>query len=107
MYQRSMAYHKLPDVQHAMRWMEVVLGESGSCNGEIEKLRNGVLFCRLVCSLLDHCVDLSQVRKQGNPEMITLHNLALLNKSLMRYNIIVPSRLQVAIDYTSLRHSCD
>jgi hypothetical protein len=95
---RSMAYHKLPDVQHAMRWVEIVLGESGSCNGDIEKLRNGVLFCGLVSRLLDHSIDLSQVRKQGNPEMMSLHNLALLNRSLSRYNIKIPIKLQVCND---------
>ena len=90
-----MAYHKLPDVQHALRWVEVVLGEPGSCNGDVEKLRNGVLFCRLAASLLDHCIDLSQVRKQGNAETTTVHNLALLYKSLLRYSIKIPSKLQV------------
>ena len=90
-----MSYHKLPDVQHALRWVEVVLGESGCCSGDIESLRNGVIFCRVAASLLDHCVDLSQVRRQGNAELSTLHNLALLNRALQRYSIKMPSKLQV------------
>jgi hypothetical protein len=93
--QHNMAYHKLPDVQHAIRWVEVVLGEPGCCNGDPETLRNGVLFCRLAATLLDHCIDLSQVRKQGNAETTTLHNLSLLYRSLLRYNIKIPSKLQV------------
>ena len=96
-----MAYHKLPDVQHAMRWVEVVLGESGCCNGDIESLRNGVIFCRVAASLLDHCVDLSQVRRQGNAELSTLHNLALLNRALQRYSIKMPSTLQVEQTHAS------
>ena len=97
-----MAYHKLPDVQHAVRWVEVVLGEPGSCSGDVEKLRNGVLFCRLVGNLLDHCIDLSQVRKQGNTETTTMHNLSLLYRSLLRYNIKIPSKLQVCQSRSSL-----
>jgi hypothetical protein len=98
-----MAYQKLPDVQHAIRWVEVVLGETGVCSGDIESLRNGVLFCRVVAKLLDHCVDLSQVRTHGNPEMTTIHNLTLLNKSLQRYGIKMPSKLQVPLN---LRAPC-
>jgi hypothetical protein len=97
-----MAYHKLPDVQRAMRWVEIVLGETGCCNGEIEKLRNGALFCGLVSRLLDHCIDLSQVRKQGNTEIATVHNLELLNKSLLRYNIKIPTKLQVTSECSAL-----
>ena len=96
-----MAYHKLPDVQHAMHWVEGVLGESGCCNGDIESLRNVAIFCRLAASLLDHCIDLSQVRRQGNAEMATLHNLALLNRALQRYSIKMPSTLQVEHTHAS------
>jgi hypothetical protein len=92
----AMAYHKHPDVQHAMRWVEVMLQEPGCCKADVESLRNGVIFCRLADSLLEHCVDLSQVRKQGNLETVCLHNLALLNKSLQRYKIKIPSKLQVS-----------
>jgi hypothetical protein len=91
-----MAYHKHPDVQHAMRWVEVMLQEPGCCKADVESLRNGVIFCRVADSLLEHCVDLSQVRKQGNLETVCLHNLALLNKSLQRYKIKIPSKLQVS-----------
>ena len=96
-----MSYHKLPDVQHALRWVEVVLSESGCCNGDSESLRNGVLFCRVTGSLLDHCIDLSHIRKQGNPEMTSLHNLALLNRALQRYGIKMPSKLQVESSHVS------
>ena len=92
----AMAYHKHPDVQHAMRWVEVMLREPGCCKADVESLRNGVIFCRLADSLLEQCVDLKQVRKQGNLETVCLHNLALMNKSLERYKIKIPSKLQVS-----------